>query len=59
MTDQYESFEADDSFYFVIKSSQSSNSGMYHVKLINDAGEINSNKAQLTVKCNFFITFVD
>ena len=52
LTDLFEFIEADDFFNFVIKASKPSDSGMYSVKLINDAGEINSNKAQLTVKCN-------
>ena len=45
----YEVIEAEDSVQFIIKSVIPENSGNYYAQLINEAGTINSNKAQLLV----------
>ena len=45
----YEVIEAEDSVQFIIKSVKPENSGNYYAQLINEAGTINSNKAQLLV----------
>ena len=49
----YEITEIDETFYLTIKNVKPSNTGTYYVQLINEAGTVNSNKAQLNVNCMF------
>ena len=51
----FEFIESEDSVQFVIKSVKPGNSGSYYAKLINEAGQINSNKAQLVVNSEWII----
>ena len=51
----YEVIEAEDSVQFIIKSVKPENSGNYYAQLINEAGTINSNKAQLLVNSKWFL----
>ena len=57
--------EADDELTFIIKSTKSSeNMGTYYAKVINEFGEVPTNKATLTINRNlkkillFFINFL-
>lgn len=45
----HELIETEDSTTLIIKSAQSEHAGNYSVKLTNEAGQANSNKATLTV----------
>ncbi len=55
----YEFIESEDSVQFVIKSVKPENSGSFYAKLINEAGQISSNKAQLIVNSEWIINFKD
>ena len=48
--EKFEVIESEDVFTLKIKSAQSEDCGYYSAQLFNDAGLVNSNKAQLTVK---------
>ena len=55
----YEVVEFEDTVTLIIKSAKPENTGNYYAQLINEAGQISSNKAQLTVKCNLlFLEFI-
>lgn len=45
----YEVVEFEDTVTLIIKSAKPENTGNYYAQLINEAGQISSNKAQLTV----------
>jgi hypothetical protein len=49
--DVYEIVETEDSVTLVIKSTKPEDAGNYSAQLTNEAGQVVSNKAQLTVKC--------
>lgn len=51
----YEVIETEDTVQFIIKSVKPENSGNYFAQLTNEAGSINSNKAQLLVNSELFI----
>jgi hypothetical protein len=53
----YEIIETEDSVQFIIKSVKPENTGNYYAQLINEAGLVNSNKAQLIVNSEFPISF--
>lgn len=58
ITDEsYEITEIEYTLTLTIRKVKSSNSGTYYVKLINEAGTISSNKAQLFVNRTFFFIF--
>jgi len=46
--------ELEDTVTLIIKSAKPKDSGSYYAQLINDAGQINTNKAQLVVNSKFF-----
>ncbi len=48
----YEVVEVEDTITLIIKSAKPENSGNYYAQLVNEAGQINTNKAQLTVNSN-------
>lgn len=48
-TETYEIIEFEDTVTLIIKSAKPENSGSYHAQLVNEAGQITTNKAQLTV----------
>lgn len=50
----YEIIEFEDSYTLIIKSSKPKDTGNYHAQIVNEAGQISTNKAQLIVQCNFF-----
>ena len=55
ITDEsYEITEVENTITLTIKNVKSFNSGTYYVKLINEAGKISSNKAQLIVNSTLF-----
>ena len=45
----YEFIETEDTIQLIIKSAKPENSGSYHAQIINEAGQIATNKAQLIV----------
>ena len=45
----YEFIETQDSIQFIIKSAKPENSGSYYAQIANEAGQTNTNKAQLVV----------
>lgn len=45
----YEVVEVEDTVTLIIKSAKPENAGNYYAQLVNDAGQISSNKAQLVV----------
>ena len=49
----YEIVEVEDTVTLIIKSAKPDNSGNYYVQLVNEAGQISSNKASLTVNSMF------
>lgn len=49
----YEIVEVEDTVTLIIKSAKPENSGNYYVQLVNEAGQISSNKASLTVNSMF------
>lgn len=49
----YEILEVEDTVTLIIKSAKPENSGSYYVQLVNEAGQISSNKASLTVNSEF------
>lgn len=54
-TELYEIVEIEDTVTLIIKSAKPSDSGNYYAQLYNEAGQLNSNKAQLIVnRINFF-----
>lgn len=55
----YEVVEIEDTVTLIIKSAKPENAGNYFAQLINEAGTINTNKAQLIVNsaCFFFSFF--
>jgi len=55
ITEIYEIVEIEDTVTLVIKSAKPEHSGNYFAQLINEAGQINSNKASLTVNSMQFI----
>ena len=48
-TEFYEVIETDDIITLIVKNVKPMNSGNYHALLVNDAGQLSTNKAQLTV----------
>ena len=51
-SDLHEVTEEDNDYYFVIKVAKPEDYGNYTAVLQNEAGQVTSNKATLTVKCN-------
>jgi len=49
VNEMFEVIEEEDSITLIVKSAKPLNSGNYFVQLVNEAGQINSNKAQLIV----------
>jgi hypothetical protein len=47
--------EIEDTVTLVIKSAKPEHSGNYYAQLTNEAGQINSNKASLTVNSMIFV----
>ncbi len=58
-TEVYEIVEIEDTVILVIKSARPENAGTYYAQLINEAGQLNSNKAQLTVQSMFSFSSFD
>lgn len=54
-TEIYEVVEFEDTITLIIKSAKPENAGNYHAQLINEAGQINTNKALLTVNSMYFV----
>lgn len=50
----YEVVEIEDTITLIIKSAKPENAGNYFAQLINEAGTISTNKAQLIVNSEFF-----
>lgn len=50
----YEIVEVEDTVTLIIKSAKPDNSGNYYAQLVNEAGQISSNKALLTVNSTCF-----
>ena len=48
-TELYEVIETDDIITLIVKNVKPINSGNYYALLVNDAGQLSTNKAQLTV----------
>lgn len=55
ITEIYEIVEIEDTVTLVIKSAKPEHSGNYYAQLTNEAGQINSNKASLTVNSMIFV----
>lgn len=53
----YEVVEIEDTVTLIIKSAKPENAGNYFAQLINEAGTINTNKAQLIVNSACFFIF--
>jgi len=49
ITEIYEIVEIEDTVTLIIKSAKPEHSGNYYAQVINEAGQVNSNKASLTV----------
>ena len=45
----YEFIETEDTIQFIIKSVKPENAGSYYAQITNEAGQVNTNKAQLIV----------
>lgn len=56
-TEIYEVIEEEDTVTLIIKSAKPEHSGNYFAQLYNDAGQLNSNKAQLIVNRTFCYQF--
>lgn len=56
-TETYEIIEFEDTVTLIIKSAKPENSGNYHAQLVNEAGQIATNKAQLTVNSKTFLLY--
>lgn len=54
----YEVVEIEDTVTLIIKSAKPENAGNYFAQLINEAGTISTNKAQLIVNREFSIEFL-
>jgi hypothetical protein len=52
LTDIYELVETDASSTLIIKSAKLKDAGSYFAKLTSEAGSVNSNRCQFTVKSN-------
>ena len=48
-TELYEVIETDDIITLIVKNVKPINSGNYYALLVNDSGQLSTNKAQLTV----------
>lgn len=48
-TELYEVIESEDIITLIVKNVKPTNSGNYYAQLVNDAGQLSSNKAQLIV----------
>lgn len=53
-TETYEIIEFEDTVTLIIKSAKPEHSGNYHAQLVNEAGQITTNKAQLTVNSKIY-----
>lgn len=60
--ESYEIVEYEDSYTLIIKSAKPKDTGSYYAQIVNEAGQISTNKAQLTVTCMIslflFFTFI-
>lgn len=50
----YEIVEVEDTVTLIIKSAKPDNTGNYYAQLVNEAGQVSSNKALLTVNSTYF-----
>jgi hypothetical protein len=50
----YEVVETEDTVTLILKSAKPENAGNYHAQLVNEAGQISTNKAQLIVNSMLF-----
>jgi predicted PurR-regulated permease PerM len=53
----YEVIETEDTVTLILKSAKPENAGNYHAQLVNEAGQISTNKAQLVVNSMLFCFF--
>jgi hypothetical protein len=53
-TEFYEVIESDDIITLIVKNVAPKNAGNYSAQLYNDAGQLNTNKAQLVVNSKFY-----
>ena len=51
--------ESDDFITLIIKNVKPKNSGNYFAQLVNDAGQLSTNKAQLIVNSMFYFLIFD
>lgn len=56
-TETYEIVEFEDTVTLIIKSAKPENAGNYFAQLVNEAGQISTNKAQLTVNSKKLVAF--
>lgn len=54
----YEVVEVEDTVTLIIKSAKPENAGNYSAQLVNEAGQITTNKAQLIVNSMFFLLII-
>ena len=54
----YEIVEYEDTYTLIIKSAKPKDSGNYHAQLVNEAGQISTNKAQLIVNRKFIFSYL-
>lgn len=57
IVETYEVVETEDTITLIIKSAKPENAGNYFAQLLNEAGTISTNKAQLIVNRAFFFFF--
>ena len=58
-TETYEIVELEDTVTLVIKSAKPEHAGNYYAQLVNEAGQLNTNKASLTVnRMNIFFIYI-
>ena len=53
ISEEYEVEETEDTVTLIIKCARLPNMGSYHAQLTNEAGQVTSNKAQLTVNSKY------
>jgi hypothetical protein len=53
----YEVIETEDTVTLILKSAKPENAGNYHAQVVNEAGQISTNKAQLVVNSMLFYFF--
>ena len=53
----YEFIEIEDTIQFIIKSVKPENAGSYYAQITNEAGQVNTNKAQLIVNRELTLSY--